>query len=107
MPRLTERKRLLRDLRRAVEERERDAVLWELLSDYDSSEDELDVAYAAAYDRVLSRRYVTRGSSYRKRSDRWEKPLRDPNYLNTEFLAHFRIQHSASRFLSTSAAREG
>ncbi|EEY56998.1 uncharacterized protein PITG_10549 [Phytophthora infestans T30-4] len=92
MPRLSARGKKIRELYRILERRGVAAVSRELLSDPDSSADELDAHWQSEYDLLLSSRYVDRPNKYRRRSDRWRKLLYDHDYMNaTEFHDHFRL----------------
>ncbi|KAF4146313.1 hypothetical protein GN958_ATG04499 [Phytophthora infestans] len=53
----------------AAHRRRRKSVLRYLVDADDSSEDELDLSYAQAYENVLGSRYVDRPTSYRRRKD--------------------------------------
>ncbi|KAF4149420.1 hypothetical protein GN958_ATG01392 [Phytophthora infestans] len=96
MPRPSARQVALRKLKIFLQVREEAATLRYLYDEEDFSEDELDILYAAAYERVLGSRYVDRPPSYRRRSDCWTQLLYDTTKLNsTEFLEYFRLEREA------------
>ncbi|OWZ10391.1 LOW QUALITY PROTEIN: hypothetical protein PHMEG_00016769 [Phytophthora megakarya] len=93
IPRLSARGKELRDLRRIVKKRSTAASTRDLLSDQDSSEDDIDEYWIMEYESVEAKRYVNRPLNYRRRADRWKALLYDHRELNdTEVQEHFRLQ---------------
>jgi hypothetical protein len=96
MPRRSSRQAGLRKLKAVVDARRDAAALRYLLDEENSSDDDLDMHHAAAYESVLGSRYFARPSVYRRREDQWKRSLYDTEHLNaTEFLEHFRMERGA------------
>ncbi|KAE9007258.1 hypothetical protein PR003_g16531 [Phytophthora rubi] len=96
MPRRSARQVALGKLKAVIDGTREAAALRYLLDEEDSSDDELDIHHAAAYEAVLGSRYFARPSVYRRTEDNWKRLLYDTEHLNaTEFMEHFRMERGA------------
>jgi hypothetical protein len=99
MPRKADRRKAIEWMERRVYQQRKDAVLREVLDDQDSIQDDQDAHMLLMLERMKSKRYLFRSSSYRKNRTKFDLDdclsYDSHNYNEEEFLYCFRLSRES------------